>query len=1358
MIDLLFLKFLESHSLLRSGFFITLQSLKQNLLMIKKILSVFSVLICISSSSIFAQCPVASASNKSICSGNSTSITVSSTVTGTTYTWTSSSSAGITGAASSGTVVPINNTLTNSGTSSGTVTYTITPIANGCTGTPVQVIVTVNPIPDIYVNTVPVSVCYGSQVNIDLLSHNSGTTFSWTAQGPNILIDGLLIGVTKTGTQNPISIQVASNNPPAPVYISITPTLNGCSGVVKNLTPIIVQPLPSFSASNLSVCAGNPTNVSLNGLAGGTYSWTVVSQNNLTGATNGTSTGSIAQQLTLTSSTLAGTATYNVTPQANGCSGSPQNVVATVNPTPNLQASLVIDGVEDQTHILPPDANLQTCPGQVGVKLYSGVNASFSPQITMNVISQTANLSGSSLPSNVYNGSSGPPTVNLNLVNYTTTTGQVVYSASALTSTGCSSSPISIPITVQPAPVLIPASNSVCSGLGQTTIPLMNNSSSIPIVYSYWTLKTSDPLVSGATSASGNQFVQTLINSSSSASGTLVYSVIPKATNGCKGLPSDITVIVNPMPTINPMSVMACSANPSLPLNTSIPYSNVAWATKSVTAGVSGGLDSPGFDASIFSPKPTNSSTTNSGTVVYTVGIHSNQNCPSQYTDVSVRVAPNLKIYPSANDVTCSGSTSLSFATYYQGITPLPFDWNINTSANVSGATSGTNYINFDAGANEYFGTFTQNLSNTSTTSGTVDYTIKLKYTENPYPACYGDSFIKTVTVYPIPLPVISGLQSVCANQAGVIYSTNNSSGNGYTWTITGGAITSGQGTNSITVTWGSGSSGTLAVKEFFQTSQCAGQTSGFPVTINALPSITNTAAQLQPVICNGITLNFTPTSSLSSSTYSWTSSVSGSITGASPSGSGTITNTLLNNIATSGTVTYAITPSANGCIGSPVNYIVTVNATPNVLNSDKSICSGQSTNMSLTSNVAGATFSWTVVSSSGITGASSGSGTTINNTLVNTNFIGTAVYRITASLSSCAGPSKDITATINNCSNEALVFDGSNDYVSIPEKNGRLNLGTGPFTMEVFMKANSAGSLVTLLSKRTFINNVWSSFLFGIWDNGKPFIQLSNTPNILPLTSSINLLDGNCHHVAVRRSGTTISFFVDGNFISNGDSQSSRNIDSSGPVRIGNDTQSPTVINGWIGEVRVWNIALTDAQILSNMSAKLVPQTGLMALYDMKDAAGSQALTDLSTTVVATQNNGTLGSSSATDASDPTWLTGNLVTCNAGNNFRIVSLTSENSYSADSLRKEFINTDESVSLFPNPANESVTIQLLKEVQHPVPLKMFDAFGREVYSVRFQKGEKTKTVNTEAMASGAYIIQIEVYGILFKKKVMVIHR
>ena len=47
-------------------------------------------------------------------------------------------------------------------------------------------------------------------------------------------------------------------------------------------------------------------------------------------------------------------------------------------------------------------------------------------------------------------------------------------------------------------------------------------------------------------------------------------------------------------------------------------------------------------------------------------------------------------------------------------------------------------------------------------------------------------------------------------NQTNVTYSTPNVVGNTYNWNITGGTITAGAGTNSITVTWVATGTGTL--------------------------------------------------------------------------------------------------------------------------------------------------------------------------------------------------------------------------------------------------------------------------------------------------------------------------------------------------------------------------------------------------------------------------------------------------------------------------------------------------------------------------------------------------------------------
>jgi len=60
--------------------------------------------------------------------------------------------------------------------------------------------------------------------------------------------------------------------------------------------------------------------------------------------------------------------------------------------------------------------------------------------------------------------------------------------------------------------------------------------------------------------------------------------------------------------------------------------------------------------------------------------------------------------------------------------------------------------------------------------------------------------------------PTVSGVSTVCNNQTGVNFSTTNTSGNTYAWTVpTGATITSGQGTNAILVDFGT-AFGTISV------------------------------------------------------------------------------------------------------------------------------------------------------------------------------------------------------------------------------------------------------------------------------------------------------------------------------------------------------------------------------------------------------------------------------------------------------------------------------------------------------------------------------------------------------------------
>lgn len=85
----------------------------------------------------------ANPADQSIISGSSTSINLSSNVSGSSFSW-SVSLLGVSGA-SAGNGSSIVQTLILTGTASGTATYSITPMLNGVSGNTIKVVVTVNP-------------------------------------------------------------------------------------------------------------------------------------------------------------------------------------------------------------------------------------------------------------------------------------------------------------------------------------------------------------------------------------------------------------------------------------------------------------------------------------------------------------------------------------------------------------------------------------------------------------------------------------------------------------------------------------------------------------------------------------------------------------------------------------------------------------------------------------------------------------------------------------------------------------------------------------------------------------------------------------------------------------------------------------------------------------------------------------------------------------------------------------------------------------------------------------------------------------------------------------------------------------
>ncbi|RYY23742.1 MAG: hypothetical protein EOP41_06285, partial [Sphingobacteriaceae bacterium] len=193
--------------------------------------------------------------------------------------------------------------------------------------------------------------------------------------------------------------------------------------------------------------------------------------------------------------------------------------------------------------------------------------------------------------------------------------------------------------------------------------------------------------------------------------------------------------------------------------------------------------------------------------------------------------------------------------------------------------------------------------------------------------------------------------------------------------------------------------------------SPCDIVTDDVVITINPRNAVTSSASKS---ICTGNSVAYHPTAQQTGSTFSWTSNVtSGSISN-NTNGSGTdITDVLTNNDpVNNGTVTYTITPTSNGCPGTPFQLTVTVTPRPviTVNSTTNTVCSGQGAGITFSSNLSGTTFKWTTAATSNVYGnnnQTAGNFTGINEVLTNTSATtqGTVTYTITPiSNSGCEG------------------------------------------------------------------------------------------------------------------------------------------------------------------------------------------------------------------------------------------------------------------------------------------------------------------------------------------------------------------
>jgi gliding motility-associated-like protein len=221
--------------------------------------------------------PTIAAQNDTICAGSNGTITTQINLIGGTYAWNNST-----------------NTQANLiAAPNATSTYTVIYNLAGCTDTASAQIV-VNPVPVVQVQNA--TICAGQTGALIASANLANGTFLWANGSTN---DTLLLSPNTTSSQN------------------VTYTLNGCTSAPVTAT-LTVNPVPTITMNNQTICAGDPVTMQANANPAGTYYW---GPNGVQGMATNTFTPTLDSTIEV----------FNV---LNGCSSDTIQATITVLPLP----------------------------------------------------------------------------------------------------------------------------------------------------------------------------------------------------------------------------------------------------------------------------------------------------------------------------------------------------------------------------------------------------------------------------------------------------------------------------------------------------------------------------------------------------------------------------------------------------------------------------------------------------------------------------------------------------------------------------------------------------------------------------------------------------------------------------------------------------------------------------------------------------------------------------------------------------------------------------------------------------------------------------------------------------------------
>ena len=177
-----------------------------------------------------------------------------------------------------------------------------------------------------------------------------------------------------------------------------------------------------------------------------------------------------------------------------------------------------------------------------------------------------------------------------------------------------------------------------------------------------------------------------------------------------------------------------------------------------------------------------------------------------------------------------------------------------------------------------------------------------------------------------------------------------------------------------------------------------------------------------------------------------------------------------------------------------------------------------------------------------------------------------------------------------------SIKFDGQNDYVLIPD-NSLLDL-TQDYTLEAWIFPESFSWLAGIISK--YHTNAANGYLLRL-TNQSPY----NGIGFDELITATNLLNANqWYHIAAVKEGANRKIYINGSEYPLSGSALNVNVNNN-PVRIGSD-YGGRYFDGRIDEVRIWDVARTQAEIAYSMeNLPSGQELGLIAYYNFNSGTG---------------------------------------------------------------------------------------------------------------------------------------------------------